>query len=339
MPTLPLVPINKGKSMPNYPASSETLRPANLEEFVGQKELKKHLHIILESSRLRQSPPRHLLFSGPPGLGKTTLAAIVAHELQMPLVTTTAPAIARPMDLIGLFFSRRVPSVIFIDEIHRLNAKLEELLYPAMEDGVIDYNPGDTMSAPTRMPLTPFTLVGATTQEGQLSAPLRERFGSTFQLRPYTDEDLTLIVQRSASLLSLSIEEDGAELIAKRSQQTPRIANSLLYNIRDWALVKNVPILNLESTTEALEYFGIDELGLNTTAREILTALIDIFGGGPVGAHSLASAVNQHVTTLEAFEPFLLKQGLITRTPGGRKATPQTYAYLHRDIPNNFLPI
>lgn len=311
-------------------SATPTLRPATLADFAGQHQLVKDLTILLGAARARRECPDHILLAGPPGLGKTTLANIVAHELALPLVSTSAPAIAKPGDLLALLTGISTPSVVFVDEIHALERRAEELLYTAMEDRHVDMIVGEGVNARTiRLELQPFTLIGATTQMGMLSAPLRGRFGFLGRLVPYTDTELAGIVTRSAGVLGTVIDTGAAEVIARRSQGTPRIANRWLRRVRDWAQMHQRASIDTATATEALEEFGIDELGLDPLARDIIQTAIAQFNGGPVGIGSLAAAVGEAESTIsDVYEPHLLREGLLTRTRQGRIITEKGWRHL-----------
>jgi holliday junction DNA helicase RuvB len=307
-----------------------TLRPRNLEEFIGQDLQRKRLAIALEAARQRREPLDHLLLSGPPGLGKTTLAHIVAYEMGSSLVTTSGPAIEKSLDLMGMLTGLEPEDVFFIDEIHRLPRVIEEYLYPAMEDFKVDFvlDKGPYARA---YPLTvqPFTLIGATTRKGLLSSPLRERFGLNFELDFYRVADLTQIVQRSAGLLNIRMGPEAAQEIARRSRGTPRIANRLLRRVRDYAQVHQVTQVEVGLVNDALALEGVDVLGLDDLDRRYLNTLISHYEGGPAGVNALAANMQQEVDTLEeVVEPYLLHEGFIQRTPAGRRATPKAYAHL-----------
>jgi Holliday junction DNA helicase RuvB len=310
--------------------NNANLRPGTLSDFTGQQQLVRDLNILLSAARERRECPDHILLAGPPGLGKTTLATIVAHELNLPLVSTSAPAIAKPGDLLALLTGISTPSVVFVDEIHALERRAEELLYTAMEDRHVDMVIGEGVNTRTiRLELQPFTLVGATTQMGMLSAPLRGRFGFLGRLVPYTDDELAGIVTRSASVLGTAIEKGAAETIARRSQGTPRIANRWLRRVRDWGQVHQRTMIDAKTALEALEEFGIDELGLDPLARDILQTAVAQFNGGPVGIQSLAAAVGEAESTIsDVYEPHLLREGLITRTRQGRIVTEKGWRHL-----------
>lgn len=314
---------------------NDPLRPTTLAEFSGQPDVASHLQMILSSAKRRGHLPDHLLFAGPPGLGKTTLAGIVANELGLPLVSTSGPALERPGDVVSLLVAHTVPSVIFLDEIHGLKRALEELLYPAMEDGVVDITYGEGVQAHSiRLPLKPFVLIGATTQAGLVSAPLRDRFGYTARLKPYATADLAGIVLRSAALLDLDVDLPAATEVALRSRGTPRVANAWLRRVRDYVESQGISHVGRAEAQAALAAFGIDAIGLDELGREILTTLIDSFRGGPVGVKTLAAAVGEAPTTLEeVYEPYLMRQGLLARTPQGRMATAATYTHLGRPVP------
>lgn len=312
------------------PGRPDALRPTSLDEFVGQPSLVSRLRIVLEAAQQRNEVPDHMLFSGPPGLGKTTLAGIVAKHLGLPLVATSGPAIERPADLVGLLHDLRGPSVVFIDEIHRLEVHAEEVLYPAMEDGVLDIVVGDKVQARTvRLPLEPFVLVGATTQQGAISAPLATRFGFAERLWLYSEDDLTRVVQRSASLLELDLTDAGAREVARRSRSTPRVANTLLRRCRDWSQVNAVAKVDESDAAAALDAFGIDRLGLDEMARTLLHTVCTRFDGGPVGLKTLSAACGEAERTVEeVHEPFLMNLGMLARTPKGRVATSAGYSHL-----------
>lgn len=310
--------------------SSANLRPVNLNEFAGQHQLVRDLNILLGAARERRECPDHILLAGPPGLGKTTLANIVAQELALPMVSTSAPAIAKPGDLLALLTGISTPSVVFVDEIHALERRAEELLYTAMEDGHVDMIIGEGVNARTiRLELQPFTLIGATTQMGMLSAPLRGRFGFLGRLVPYTDTELAGIITRSAGVLGVTTDIEAAGVIARRSQGTPRIANRWLRRVRDWAQMHKRETIDSATAKEALAEFGIDELGLDPLARDILLTAIAQFNGGPVGIGSLAAAVGEAESTIsDVYEPHLLREGLLTRTRQGRIVTEKGWAHL-----------
>ena len=307
-----------------------SLRPATLAEFVGQTELKDHLSIILQAAKAREQPPDHLLFAGPPGLGKTTLASIVAAELGVTLHITSGPAIERAGDLASLLTNLGDRDVLFIDEIHRLPKIVEEVLYPAMEDFQLDVVLGKGPAARSiRFDLPPFTLVGATTRTGLIASPLRDRFGLVERLDFYDVEDLQRIVTRAAGILGVPIDEDGAAEIASRSRGTPRIANRLLRRVRDYAEVRAEGVVDVVIARAGLELFGVDELGLDKVDRAILGALVRLHAGRPVGLSTLAISVGEQTETVEdVYEPFLIQQGLLQRTPRGRTATPLAFAHL-----------
>ena len=314
---------------------TDALRPRTLAEFGGQDRVVGELSMVLASATRRAALCDHLLFAGPPGLGKTTLAAIVAAELGLEFVATTGPVLEKPASIIAMLTSLSGPAIVFIDEIHRIPRTVEETLYPAMEDGVIDLIVGEgARSRPVRLPLKPFVLIGATTQTGLLSAPLRDRFGFHAKLDLYDEAPLAAIVARSAGLLEITLSGDAASVIAGRSRGTPRVANACLRRVRDYAESNELTIIEAALAAEALDAFHIDELGLDTSGREILAALIDRFDGGPVGLSTLAAAVGEAATTVEeVYEPFLLRQGLLARTPRGRVATARAYAHLGLPVP------
>lgn len=312
------------------------IRPKNLDEYIGQSQLKETLKISLEAAKKRNEPVDHLLFYGPPGLGKTTLAAVIANEMGSKIKTTSAPALERPRDLIGILMSMKPNEFLFIDEIHRLNKIAEEILYPAMEDFSIDRTIGKGHSTKTlRVPIPKFTLVGATTKAGSLSGPLRDRFGIVHRLEFYTKEELTLIVKRTANILDAKITDDGALTIASRSRGTPRIANRMLKRIRDYAQVKANGIITAEVADDAMDLLKVDRYGLDMTDRELLKLLIEKYDGGPVGIETIAAALGEDIRTIEdVYEPYLLQTGFISRTPRGRKASPAAYRHLNYKNPS-----
>lgn len=314
-----------------------TLRPQTLHEYIGQDKVKQNLAIYIEASKRRGEPLDHVLLYGPPGLGKTTLSAIIAHEMGVNLRITTGPAIEKPGDLASLLTSLNDNDVLFIDEIHRLSRAVEEILYPAMEDRVIDIILGKGPSARSiRMDLRPFTLIGATTRAGQLSSPLRDRFGVVQRLELYNTEQLTDIIRRSSMILGIPCTADGAKEIASRARGTPRIANRLLKRVRDFADVMGNGQINQEIASIALSRLEIDNLGLDSLDRRMLEMIIKGYGGGPVGLETLAAALGEEAVTLEdVCEPFLMQLGFLGRTPRGRCATNLAYKHLGFAIPNN----
>jgi len=312
-----------------------TLRPHTLEDFVGQGKVKNRLRISLEAAIKEGRALDHVLFSGPPGLGKTTLAGIIASEKGVAIRITSGPALERPGDLAAILSNLQPQDVFFIDEIHRLPRAVEEVLYPAMEDFQLDVVLGKGPTAQSiRIDLPKFTLVGATTRKGKVTAPLRDRFGIEEKLDYYDPDDLAIIVTRSAGIIDVDLEEEAAILIADRSRQTPRIANRLLARLRDYAVARASGKITLAVAEEALVVYEVDSLGLDKVDRSILNAIINKFGGGPVGLSTLAIAVGEEPETVEdAYEPFLLQSGLIRRTPRGRMATPHAYAHLGLELP------
>jgi len=311
-------------------ANEVRLRPQTLSEYVGQTRVKDNLAIFLEGARRRSEPLDHVLLHGPPGLGKTTLAAIIANEMGASLRKTSGPAIEKPKDLAALLTNLNENDVLFIDEIHRMNRSVEEILYPAMEDKQIDIIIGQGPSATSIcLDLKNFTLVGATTRSGQLSSPLRDRFGIDLKLEMYSTEELVTIVERSARLLSIPIESDGAAEIASRSRGTPRIANRLLRRVRDFAEVISNGVITLDVSEDALTRLEIDMTGLDANDRRFLRSIIENYGGGPVGLETIAATINEEAITIEdVYEPFLMQQGFLTRTPRGRCVTRRAYEHL-----------
>ena len=315
---------------PGEERDDASLRPRSLDEFVGQPELVDHLRIVIEAARQRDQAVDHLLFAGPPGLGKTSLAGIVAAELGVGLRITSGPVLARPGDLAALLTDLGERDVLFIDEIHRLSRSVEEVLYPAMEDAKLDIVIGKGPSARAlRLDLPSFTLVGATTRIGLVASPLRDRFGFVGRVDLYQSADLESIVLRSASLLDVSIDSGGARRIAERSRGTPRIANRLLRRVRDFVQVRGDGVITEATADEGLTLFGVDELGLDKVDRMILEILCVRFDGQPVGLSTLAQSVGEEPSTIEdAYEPFLVQRGLVHRTPRGRVATAAAYSHL-----------
>jgi Holliday junction DNA helicase RuvB len=307
-----------------------TIRPTTLADFHGQPQLSHDLNILIQAAIARKQCTEHILLSGSPGLGKTTIAQIIANELGLPFESTSAPAIQKPGDLLALLTSLSTTSVVFIDEIHALDRKAEEMLYTAMEDGHVDMILGEGVSARAlRIQLQPFTLIGATTQTGELSSPLRDRFGYMGRLVPYSQIDLAGIVMRSSSILGVTLDLDASILIASRSRGTPRVANRWLKRIRDWAQVNKEERITAQVAKQALDDFGIDKLGLDDLAREILETMVKNFNGGPVGLGTLAMAVGEAEITIEqAYEPHLISMGLLMRTPRGRVVTTKGYAHI-----------
>jgi Holliday junction DNA helicase RuvB len=308
-----------------------TIRPARLDEFVGQVLVKATLKIAIEAAKKRGEPLDHLLFSGPPGLGKTTLAHIIAHEMGADIRATTGPVLEKPGDIAALLTPLKSGDILFIDEIHRINPVVEEMLYPAMEDFFIDVMIGEGPSARSiKLNLEHFTLIGATTKQGLLGSPFRDRFGILSRLDLYSFNELVRIVMRSASILKIPITDDGAEEIAKRSRGTPRIVNRLLRRVRDFAVVKGDGTITQEITSQALAMMQIDELGLDELDRRILSIIARDFNGGPVGVKTIAISVGEEVRTIEdVYEPYLIQIGFIKRTPQGREVTPSAKKHLN----------
>lgn len=314
----------------NIDGYEKNIRPLNFDDYIGQSSIKETLKISIEAAKKRNTHLDHLLFYGPPGLGKTTLANIIAAELNASIKITSAPSIERPRDIIGILMQLKEGDVLFIDEIHRLNKIAEEILYPAMEDFSIDLTTGKSQSVKTmRIPIPKFTLIGATTRAGSLSGPLRDRFGIIHRLEFYTVEELSKIVKRTASILDFEIDDEGALTIAQRSRCTPRIANRLVKRSADWAIVKGNGKITKEIAQNALNALDIDEIGLDVTDRALLNIMIKSFDGGPVGIETLAVALGEDIRTIEdVYEPFLIQKGLIARTPRGRKVTNLAYQHL-----------
>ena len=317
--------------------TDRNLRPPSLSEFTGQDDIKESLSIAIEAAKHRGDALDHCLFAGPPGLGKTTLAGIIAKEMGVNIHITSGPVLEKASDLAGLLTSLQENDVLFIDEIHRLNRVVEEYLYPAMEDFRLDIMLDSGPAARSvNLPLKHFTLVGATTRSGQLTSPLRDRFGLQYRLELYNEKDIVKILMRSAGILGVELSEDAARLLGGRCRGTPRIANRVLRRCRDVAQVRGTGIIDAQAAQRTLDMLGIDGEGLDPTDRRILSTMIDMFDGGPVGIGTISAAMGEEPNTIEeVYEPYLIQKGLLNRTPRGRVATRNAYAILHKTIPQN----
>ncbi len=311
-------------------AKEASIRPLTLDEYIGQEDVKQNIKVYIEAAKMRHEALDHVLLYGPPGLGKTTLANIIANEMGVNIKTASGPSIEKSGDLAAILSTLEPNDVLFIDEIHRMPSYIEEILYPAMEDFVLDIMiGGEGNSRSIRINLPPFTLVGATTRAGDLTSPLRDRFGIISKMQYYTIDELVKIVKRTSNVFGVPIDDDAALELASRSRGTPRIANRLFKRVRDFALVDGNGIINLEITKKALNRLKIDDKGLDDTDHQLLLAIIKKFNGGPVGIESVASAIGEEITTIEdVYEPYLLQQGFLRRTPRGRVVTPLAYEHL-----------
>lgn len=323
-------PLIKNEETEYDKTFENSIRPQEFDDYIGQSALKDTLKVSIEAAKIRQTSLDHLLFYGPPGLGKTTLAMVIANQMGAEIKITSAPSLERPRDIIGLLMSIKPGSILFIDEIHRLNKISEEILYPAMEDFALDMTSGKSQTVQSiRVPIPKFTLIGATTKAGSLSGPLRDRFGIIHRLQFYSKEELAQVIKRTARILNINITEEGADVIAKCSRCTPRIANRLIKRVSDFALIKYDGLITEEVAKDSLHNLNIDEYGLDTIDRELLRFIVDSYDGGPVGIETIAAALCEDVKTIEdVYEPYLMQLGLLQRTPRGRKVSPAGYRHL-----------
>ncbi|MFZ4451886.1 Holliday junction branch migration DNA helicase RuvB [Salibacterium aidingense] len=317
--------------------AESSIRPLDFDQYIGQEKVKKNLEVFIEAAKMREESLDHVLLYGPPGLGKTTLAMIIANEMGVNIRTTSGPAIERPGDLAAVLTALEPGDVLFIDEIHRLPRSVEEVLYPAMEDFCIDIIIGKESTARSvRLDLPPFTLIGATTRAGMLSSPLRDRFGVHSRLEYYKEKELSKIVARSGELMGVVMEEKAALEMARRSRGTPRVANRLLRRVRDFAQVEGSGEISIELADSALENLQVDRLGLDEIDHKLLRSIIEKFRGGPVGVEAVAATIGEEANTLEdVYEPYLMQIGFLVRTPRGRRVTPLVYEHLHMEVPDN----